>query len=550
MIRKFFFSLIFFLILVLLAYPTMAPASSLPKQQEQVIVIVTAKDPKVVMTTVGKNGEIIVPQSSGGIASSTPATFRLSQAAASNSQTSSAGADDGKDSDRSKDISSSSSPSTTVGIISEPVSNGVGKDQAAGIPFSSVASNNAGLLGGGVFFGSASNYSSSPAPPLANAGQNQTVHPGEIVTLDGSASADPSGFTPLSYDWSFKSKPTGSNANLSGANTVNPSFTPDVLGDYVVQLVVTNSQGIHSAPATVTISTTNSAPVANAGPDQSLTVIGTTVYLDGRESYDVDGDPITYHWSLTSKPVGSTAALSGANTETPTFVADIPGTYIIQLVVHDPWADSSPDTVTVSFSSIKPIANPESSQSSMVGDTVTLSGSGSTDANGDSLTYKRSFTTLPTGSTATIASPTAKTTTFVPDLPGTYVVQLIVNDGYVDSDPSTIQVQVVSKQDATIMRLQELVTLIGSLDASVFKNTKQKNMLINNVNAVIGMEEIGTSRDYQNALVLLENKILPTTDGCALEGKPDKNDWIIDWAAQGLVYYDLLDIIAMVKRLL
>ena len=76
------------------------------------------------------------------------------------------------------------------------------------------------------------------------------------VTLDGSHSSDPCAQTPLSFAWSFKSKPAGSNATLSSANTVNPSFTPDVTGRYVVQLVVTNSLGVASQPDTVTVKVT------------------------------------------------------------------------------------------------------------------------------------------------------------------------------------------------------------------------------------------------------------------------------------------------------
>jgi len=48
-------------------------------------------------------------------------------------------------------------------------------------------------------------------PPIANAGPNQTVHT-KLVTLDGSGSSDPSGLLPLSYAWSFISKPAGSAA--------------------------------------------------------------------------------------------------------------------------------------------------------------------------------------------------------------------------------------------------------------------------------------------------------------------------------------------------
>ena len=92
--------------------------------------------------------------------------------------------------------------------------------------------------------------------------------------------------------------------------------------------------------------TGNHAPVADAGPDQTV-VPGATVTLDGSGSTDVDGDPLTYQWTLQSAPPGSGAVLSDPSAVMPTLVADLPGTYAIQLVVHDGVASSAPDTVQV-----------------------------------------------------------------------------------------------------------------------------------------------------------------------------------------------------------
>ena len=88
-------------------------------------------------------------------------------------------------------------------------------------------------------------------PPVADAGTNQAVIVNETVQLDGSGSSDPDS-DPLSYSWSFYSKPAGSSATLSSTTIVNPTFVPDVAGDYVVQLVV-NDGTEDSPPDQVTI---------------------------------------------------------------------------------------------------------------------------------------------------------------------------------------------------------------------------------------------------------------------------------------------------------
>ncbi len=78
----------------------------------------------------------------------------------------------------------------------------------------------------------------------------------------------------------------------------------------------------------------NRVPVANAGPDQSVKT-GSTVQLNGTGSYDPDGDTITYSWTFISTPLGSNATLSSATTATPTFGADVDGTYEVELTVSD-----------------------------------------------------------------------------------------------------------------------------------------------------------------------------------------------------------------------
>ncbi|MEF8770614.1 RHS repeat-associated core domain-containing protein [Candidatus Accumulibacter contiguus] len=92
-------------------------------------------------------------------------------------------------------------------------------------------------------------------PPLADAGPDQSVARGKRVSLDGSASRDPEGAT-LSHTWSLIDRPAGSAATLTDANRVRPTFTADVPGQYIAQLIVRDGP-LASAPDTVRITVTD-----------------------------------------------------------------------------------------------------------------------------------------------------------------------------------------------------------------------------------------------------------------------------------------------------
>ena len=128
--------------------------------------------------------------------------------------------------------------------------------------------------------------------PTADAGADEIFAVGVPVTLDGSASEGPSG-APVSYQWTLTSKPSGSTAFLSGAGSVRPTFTPDVAGAYMATLVV-HANGVASQPdsVSVTCSTGNIAPRANAGPDRSAAP-GGAITLDGTGSRDPNNTSLT-----------------------------------------------------------------------------------------------------------------------------------------------------------------------------------------------------------------------------------------------------------------
>jgi hypothetical protein len=180
--------------------------------------------------------------------------------------------------------------------------------------------------------------------PVADAGANQSVLVGDTVTLDGGGSRDADGDA-LTYRWSLTVRPAGSLAAISDAAAVSPTFVADRAGTYVAQLIVSDGT-VDSAPDTVTITTDNRAPIASAGADRTV-VAGDTVTLDGSGSSDPDGDAIAFEWAIVTRPAGSGATLSDPAAQSPTFVADRGGDYVVQLVVSDGTLASAPDTVTI-----------------------------------------------------------------------------------------------------------------------------------------------------------------------------------------------------------
>ncbi len=181
--------------------------------------------------------------------------------------------------------------------------------------------------------------------PVARAGAVPGAVPGRTVALSGEASSDANG-DPLSFSWTL-SRPAGSTATLSSTSTETSSFVPDVVGDYTATLVVRDGV-LDSAPSTVSISvsTANLPPVANAGTAQTV-AFGRRVRLDGRASSDPNGDALSFQWSLTSRPAGSTAALANRTAPEVELVADVIGLYVVSLVVSDGLGASAATTVTI-----------------------------------------------------------------------------------------------------------------------------------------------------------------------------------------------------------
>jgi hypothetical protein len=186
--------------------------------------------------------------------------------------------------------------------------------------------------------------------PVANAGSDLTAISGHLLTLDGTGSTDSDGDN-LGYSWQVSLRPFNSMATITATSSPTPDFTPDLAGQYQVDLVVNDGKE-SSAPDQLIINVvSNNTPVANAGSDR-VAAPGQTVTLDGSLSFDQDGDPLSYNWGLIEKPAGSLASLTESGISSPAFTADLSGQYVAQLIVNDGFTNSDPVTVIISVTSL------------------------------------------------------------------------------------------------------------------------------------------------------------------------------------------------------
>jgi len=273
--------------------------------------------------------------------------------------------------------------------------------------------------------------STSNQPPLANAGPDQNMNEGVIVTLSGANSTDREGAV-LTYSWSQVS---GTPVTLSNPSSAQTTFMPPNVGPNGVtlgfQLTVTDSSGLQSADTClVNVLWINQPPAANAGTDLSVKE-GTMVSLKGSNSSDPDGFAPSYEWTQVS---GTPVALSSPSVAEPTFLAPNVGeageSLMFQLTVTDSGGLQARDTCIVNVVSVNqpPAANAGPDQNVNQGVSVTLNGTGSTDPDGGLLAYSWLQTA---GAPVTLDNPESAQPRFLADTGGassSLVFRLTVTD--------------------------------------------------------------------------------------------------------------------------
>jgi len=155
-------------------------------------------------------------------------------------------------------------------------------------------------------------------PPTADAGQDQSVTYGTLVTMDGGDSTDPDDDYPLAFSWDISSAPNGSTVALDDPDSVTPSFTPDLLGTYVITLVVDDSYGVSSGPDQVIVTVENPLPtlsVNDISENEDVGVADFTVSLSSPSAF-----PVTVNYSTadgTATAGSDYTATSGNQTFAP-----------------------------------------------------------------------------------------------------------------------------------------------------------------------------------------------------------------------------------------
>lgn len=238
------------------------------------------------------------------------------------------------------------------------------------------------------------------------------------VAFDGSASADPDG-TIAAYAWDF-----GDGATATGATT---SHTYATVGTFTVTLTVTDDSG---ATATKTRTVTTSL-----APNQDPTAAFTSstdllkVSVDGSTSADADGTVASYAWNF-----GDGETATGV-TASHTYAA--PGTYTVRLTVTDNRGGTS--TVTRDVTVVRNVAPTAAITSTVTDLTASVSGAGSTDADGSITSYSWNWgdgAADGSGATATHEYASA----------GTYTVTLTVTDDRGATATATKSVAVTAPQ--------------------------------------------------------------------------------------------------------
>jgi len=282
--------------------------------------------------------------------------------------------------------------------------------------------------------------------PNANAGPNQVITlPTSQVTLNGSGSSDDVGI--VTYAWTQQSGPNVANRQTPAA--VSTIVSSLIAGTYTFRLTVTDGSGLTAFDdVQVTVGTGNTAPIANAGPNQTITSPSNSVFVNGAGSTDPGGAVTAYLWTQVGGPVTGTIS-TPTNVSTAIFDLDAVGVYVFRLRVEDAGGLFSVDDIQITVDPAPPtipIANAGPNQTiTLPTSSVTVNSSASTD---DVAITSRVWSKTSGPSSFSITSPTSISTTITLLVAGVYTFRITVFDGSSNSDFDEVTVTVLAAANA------------------------------------------------------------------------------------------------------
>ncbi|WP_284176674.1 FG-GAP-like repeat-containing protein, partial [Frigidibacter sp. SD6-1] len=260
---------------------------------------------------------------------------------------------------------------------------------------------------------------------------------GETVSLEANAVASDADGDALSFRWSILSAPARSNAVISATSGASVLIQTDVSGRYLVQLEAHDAVW-NAVPVVFEIFVPNSVPVAAASLSPQTVFVRESVSLDGSGSFDPDGDSLTHEWTIESRPAGSVAAIADPFAPVTSFSPDKVGNYTFRLVVRDHELASAPAEVTLTVPNRAPVASFVAPAQLFVGQPAIFLADGSSDPDGDALSFQFSVINAPSGANPDLNDLGGGKLEVTVDQSGDYEFGVIVSDGLATETASVV----------------------------------------------------------------------------------------------------------------